>query len=113
LPAQQALQGKPQGVICHKTGQPEFNPLSGLCWAVNNSLNPAMLLATFAIALLANDQVPSKAAEPRSYEIVRATVQILAAEEIRFDEQPRVAAAPQRQIRQYRLRDGMPLVEFF
>jgi hypothetical protein len=72
-----------------------------------------MLLATLSLALLANQPNGLRTSTPRADHIVRASVQILAAEEIRFDRQPLKQRGPSQNHRQHRTRDGMPMVEFY
>lgn len=72
-----------------------------------------MLLATLSLALLANQPEAPRTAFPRAERVARTSVQIISAEEIRFDESPKVERGKRQQFRQHRRRDGMPMVEFY
>lgn len=69
-----------------------------------------MLLTALSIALVANDYRAPVVAYPQNERIVTASVHILAAEIIDFDESSRDSKGV---ARQHRTRDGMPMVEFY
>jgi hypothetical protein len=69
-----------------------------------------MVPALISLALVANSYQPPRVAIPKDDRVVTATVTIMAAEEIRFGADERKARG---QTRQYRTRNGMPLVEFY
>lgn len=66
-----------------------------------------MLLAALALAAAAPAAPPSKT------QVASVSVEIIAAEEIRFEEQQKPERGNRQQIRQHRTRGGMPLVEFY
>ena len=70
-----------------------------------------MSLLALPLLLAAAQPAP----KPLSYQAVTASVQIIAAEEIRFDDLRRYSVKPaiNGQARQTRSRDGMPMVEFY
>jgi hypothetical protein len=72
-----------------------------------------MLLATLSLALLANQQDAPRPAAPRVEHVAQASVQIIAAEEIRFRQQPEAQSRKSQQQRQHRIRGGMPMIEFY
>lgn len=78
---------------------------------VNKVLKPGMTLLAIPLLLAAAPAAP----KPPAYQTVSATVQIVAAEEIRFEpvNGKAVAAKAKGPARQSRTRDGMPMVEFY
>jgi hypothetical protein len=72
-----------------------------------------MLTVLASLALLANQPEPSRNANPRADAWVRASVEIVAAEEIRFDPSAGNDRGAKQTLRQRRKRDGMPMVEFY
>jgi hypothetical protein len=67
-----------------------------------------MMLAALSLALVANSYDPPRTASPQTERIATASVHIIAAEVIDF-----VTAGSQGSARQHRIREGMPLVEFY
>ena len=91
--------------------RPRINDLLALPDAVNKALKLAMTWLALPLLLAATPFAPKPAiAEP-----VSATVQIVAAEEIRFAElaSEKSASNSKTTARQTRGRDGMPMVEFY
>ena len=88
-----------------------INDLLALPDAVNKALKLAMTWLALPLLLAATPPAPKPAiAEP-----VSATVQIIAAEEIRFAKlaAEKSAANTKATTRQTRSRDGVPMVEFY
>lgn len=72
-----------------------------------------MLIATLSLALLASPQSQAQPAPPRAQHVAQVSVEILAAEEIRFEPESKAQRGPRQQQRQNRIRGGMPMVEFY
>jgi hypothetical protein len=72
-----------------------------------------MLLAPLSLALMATLQFGPSPAPPRVEHVAQASVQIIAAEEIRFRQQPEAQSRKSQQQRQHRIRGGMPMIEFY
>jgi hypothetical protein len=72
-----------------------------------------MLLATLSLAMIANQQEPPRTNFPRAERVARVSVQIMSAEEIRFDQNLKAERGGRQQLRQFRNRAGMPMVEFY
>jgi hypothetical protein len=84
------------------------NPLNGLRARVNKSLNLRMAWIALPLLLAATAPPPKT---PVAQTQVVATVQIVAGEEIRFNDIGTVG--PKSTFRQSRVRNGMPMVEFY
>jgi hypothetical protein len=93
-----------------------INDLPALPDAVNKALKLAMTWLVLPLLLAATPSAP----KPATAELVSATVQIVAAEEIRFADlaveksaSKDPASIGKVTARQTRRRDGMPMVEFY
>jgi hypothetical protein len=74
-----------------------------------------MLLAALLLAQVPNDYSPQRVAVPRPERVAQASVTILAAEEVAprsYRPDPK-SSTKRGKDRQYRVRDGMPLIEFY
>jgi hypothetical protein len=90
-----------------------INPLCGLRKSVNKSLKSRVTPILISLALVANSYQQPRVAIPQAERIATATVTIIAAEEIAFRADPSRSERSKGRARQLRLRDGMPLVEFY
>jgi hypothetical protein len=103
----------PANYLSRRASFPPIWPHQDLCKSVNKSLKWPMLLTALSLSLLANQQLPAPSAIPQAERIARASVQILAAEEIRFDDKTARDRGAKQLQRQQRTREGMPMVEFY
>jgi hypothetical protein len=85
-----------------------IDPLNSLPVTVNKSLNLGMTWIALPLLLAATAPLPKPVVAQTH---VIATVQIIAGEEIRFEDIRKVD--PKSVRRQNRVRDGMPMVEFY
>jgi hypothetical protein len=84
-----------------------------LCKSVNKYLNWVMPFTLLSLALLAAQTSAAPAQKAQTTQIVQASVEILAAEEIRFEQQPVQQRGRNQTHRQRRTRNGMPMTEFY
>jgi hypothetical protein len=91
-----------------KTKKAAVNPEDGLQPRVNKSLNPLMRWITLPLLLAAAAPLP----KPVVAQVhVIASVEIVAGEEVRFGDMRKVDLRST--LSQKRIRDGMPMIEFY